>query len=145
MNLLSNKDNNNKEIQEINLKIIRSNNLYEGIKVFIEELKKEKEKNKNYFYKSNNYNPNNEPCVKKLHEISTKIAKEAASLKQKKEANDPMEINTMEDQFPSNKGAPILPPSYMSHLTRKEGGKSCRKYSKKQRKTRVKKRRSLSH
>jgi len=136
MELLPNKDN-NEEKQQINLKIKRVNDLNEGINVFIEERKRET----NFFTR---FDPVKDPCVTKLREILTKIATEAASLKQKIQANDPMEINTMEDQFPSNKGAPRLPPSYMSHpsymsqLTRKEGGKSCRKYSKKQRKTRVK-------
>lgn len=141
MDYLPNEDN-NKKIQQINVKIDRVNYLDQGLKVFIEELQKE---NKIYYYT----NINNDPCVKKIRKILTKISNEAGSLKQTIESNNPTEIDTMEHLYPSNTGAPRLPPSYMSHISRnegsrKEGGKSCRKYSKKQRKTRIKKRRSLS-
>ena len=45
-------------------------------------------------------------------------------------------VNT-QNQNQNEANAKIREPSYMSHISRKGGGKSCRKYSKKQRKTRI--------
>lgn len=142
MDLLSSKE------LELKLVTVKENKetLNKGLTIFMDELRKENQNN--YF----TYDPTKDNCVKKINKILTKIGDEINTLEleiaDKNYKPTFFSLNT-QNQNQNEANAKSRQPSYMSHISRnegsrKEGGKSCRKYSKKQRKTRIKKRRSLS-